>query len=196
MSRLDDELKVMFQREEPSADFAERVLARIQVKAQPKENFWQRLLGFFQPNAMRWAVAATAILLVAIIGFIQYQRLHKSAPDTANEKQVQPTVPQVATDSPKSTENPNENNISKPENEKIPGVIEQKRPVEVKHRKLYQSHSQRLKYKKESIIKNQEMVATQPKSEGEIAKEQLLKALSIASATVNEAKKLATGGSD
>jgi hypothetical protein len=196
MSRLDDELKLMFQREEPSSDFAERVLARIQVKVQPKESFWQRLLGFFQPNAMRWALAATAILLIAIIGFIQYQRLHKSTTETANGQQVQPTTPLVATEPSKSTENPNKEDIRKPENEKIPGGIEQKGTVAVRHHKFNQSHSQRLKFKKESIIKNQELVATQPKSEGEIAKEQLLKALSIASATVNEAKKLAFGGSD
>jgi hypothetical protein len=196
MSRLDDELKLMFQREEPSSDFAERVLVRIQVKAQPKESFWQRLLGFFQPNAMRWAVAATAILLIAIIGFIQYQRLHKSTTETANDKQVQPTAPSIATGVPKPEENPNKEDIRKPGNKKIPGGIEQKGTIAVKQRKFNQSHSQRLKFKKESIIKNQELVATQPKSEGEIAKEQLLKALSIASATVNEAKKLAFGGSD
>jgi hypothetical protein len=196
MSRLDDELKLMFQREEPSSDFAERVLARIQVEVQPKETFWQRLLAFFQPNAMRWAVATTAILLIAIIGFMQYQRLHKNTPDTtvANGAQTQPADNPVASGQPTLTKEPNRNDSKTPESSKTTGGVEQKKTIVVNHKKLYPSHSQRLKFKKESVIKNPERVATQPKSEGEIAKEQLLKALFIASATVNEAKKLAIGG--
>jgi hypothetical protein len=196
MSRLDDELKLMFQREEPSSDFAERVLARLQVEVQPKETFWQRFVQFFQPNAMRWAVAATAILLIAIIGFMQYQRLHKNTSDTtvANGAQTPSTDNPVASGQPAPTEEPNRNDIKTPESLKTTDGIEQKKTITVKQHKSYPSHSQRLKFKKELVIKNQERVATQPKSEGEIAKEQLLKALFIASATVNEAKKLAMGG--
>lgn len=195
MSRLDDELKSMFQRQEPSSDFADRVLARIQVEAQPKETFWQRLISFFQPNAMRWAVAATAILLIAIIGFMQYQRLHKNVSNTqiANGPQTPSTENQVAKDESNSPEKPDENNIKTPENYKILPDFEKKGPLVIKHQKFNQSHSQRLKYRKESVTTEPGPVAMQPKSEGEIAKEQLLKALFIASATVNEAKKLAIG---
>jgi hypothetical protein len=195
MSRLDDELKSMFQRQEPSSDFAERVLARIQVETKPKETFWQRLVGFFQPNAMRWAVAATAILLIAIIGFMQYQRLHKNAPNTqiASDRQAQPTDKAVTPDVPQLAEKPDENNIKTPENDNVPPNFEKKEHLVIKHHKFNQSNSQRLKYRKELVSKQSDMVAEQPKSEGEIAKEQLLKALFIASATVNEAKKLAIG---
>jgi hypothetical protein len=149
---------------------------------------------------MRWAVAATAILLIAIIGFMQYQRLHKNAPNTqvASDRQAQPTDKAVTPDVPQLAEKPDENNIKTPENEKVFPNIEKKGPIEVKHKKVNQSHSQRLRYRKESVNKDLDMVAIEPKSKepkskGEIAKEQLLKALFIASATVNEAKKLAIG---
>jgi hypothetical protein len=191
MSRLDDELKSMFQRQEPSAGFAERILAQINVEAQPKPTFWQSLVSFFQLPKMRWAVAATAILLIAILGVVQYQRLNKNAvtqqtagvPDNRpdeNKMAQNPTTPTVVED---------RGGIKNPERETTEDII---RPDRVNHPKVNQHRQQRLKYRKEIAVKNE--VATQQKSAGEIAKEQLMKALFIASATVNEAKKAALGG--
>lgn len=194
MSRLDDELKLMFQRQEPSADFSERVMARIQPKAQPRPSLWQRLIAFFQPNAVPWAVAAAAILLVAIIGFTQYQRLRGSAPDT-----------QIAVDGQRAPENKNgapapPDSAGAQGADRNPGTLQgdkraegfaPKRVVPVHHQKGTRQPSHRLKYVKAPAAND--LVASQPKSAGELAKEQLLKALFIASATVNEAKKLAIG---
>ena len=43
MSRLDDELKIAFRRQEPSPDFAARLLERINSTPEPRPSFWQRL---------------------------------------------------------------------------------------------------------------------------------------------------------
>lgn len=86
MSKFDDELKMALRREEPSPDFTNRVMARIQLagqapavqpqpKVREKEDWWQKLLVFFQPPSMKWAVAgAMAIVLFAVIfGVIRYR---------------------------------------------------------------------------------------------------------------------------
>src|SRR6478672_4448901 len=81
MSRLDDELRVAFKRQEPSADFAARVLARIAEakEPQPAPTFWQRLRDFFSPTVMRWAVATAALLLAVAVAFVLVQnRSHNS----------------------------------------------------------------------------------------------------------------------
>src|SRR5437868_10837414 len=69
MSRLDEELKVAFQRREPSADFAARLLARLDEApiALAPPSLWQRLAGLFALPAWRFAAAgAMAVLLIAV----------------------------------------------------------------------------------------------------------------------------------
>lgn len=70
MSRLDDELKVAFRRQEPSADFAARVLARIDEApaAQARPNLWQRLSAMFAMPAWRYAAVTAVALLLVLIG--------------------------------------------------------------------------------------------------------------------------------
>jgi hypothetical protein len=190
MSRLDDELKLMFQRQEPSADFSERLLARIQEQAPPRLSLWQRLLGFFQPNALPWALAAAAVLLAAIIGFTQYRRLttSPSSTETAGPSQVAPADEKVAT---MPSEKQPGSEVKEPEKDKPAGGIGAHRLVPVKQKRLRQPASHKLKYVKTPA--SQELLARQQRAAGEAAKEQLLKALFIASATVNEARKLAIG---
>jgi negative regulator of sigma E activity len=78
MSRLDDELKAAFGRQEPSPDFAARVLARINdaPAPQPRPRLWQRLGGVFAVPAWRYAaVGAAALLLIFIsIALLRSQR--------------------------------------------------------------------------------------------------------------------------
>src|SRR5437764_1442830 len=72
MSRLDDELKVAFQRREPSADFAARVLARLDeapARLAPP-SLWQRLASWFAIPAWRFAAAGAMALLLIAIGLI------------------------------------------------------------------------------------------------------------------------------
>ncbi|MGH9834910.1 MAG: hypothetical protein ACRD9Y_17970 [Blastocatellia bacterium] len=83
MSRFDDELKLALRREEPSADFAGRVMARIaelsaeskREKSREKASWLQRLAEFFQPPQMKWAMAgAMAVaLIVAGVGVLRYR---------------------------------------------------------------------------------------------------------------------------
>ena len=70
MSRLDDELKIAFRREAPSADFAARVLARINEAPapQPQPTVWQRLAGLFAMPTLRYAAVGAVALLLIIIG--------------------------------------------------------------------------------------------------------------------------------
>jgi hypothetical protein len=83
MNRFDDELKLALRRQEPAADFADRLMARIaelsaeskQEKSREKASWLQRLAGFFQPPQMKWAMAgAMAIaLIVAGVGVHRYR---------------------------------------------------------------------------------------------------------------------------
>lgn len=195
MSRLDDELKSMFQRQQPSADFAERVLAQINAEAQPKENFWHRLVNFFQLPKMRWAVAATAILLIAIIGFVQYQRLNKNAvaQQTASFPANKADENRGAQESTTPTVDKDRDSIKKPEKGNPDSGDKRTGVIAVKDRLVKPHHQQKLNYRK-AAVKDEEAIARQ--REGEFAREQLMKALFIASATVNEAKKMAMGGDD
>ena len=69
MSRLDDELKLALARQEPSADFASRVLERIASGGAAKKSWWERLLSVTRARRVRWvAIAAAAALLIAIAG--------------------------------------------------------------------------------------------------------------------------------
>jgi hypothetical protein len=77
MNRFDDELRRAFSREEPSPDFADRVMARIaeaQKREKPKEkpDWLKRLVGFFRPPQMewtKWAMAGATAILLIIAGF-------------------------------------------------------------------------------------------------------------------------------
>jgi len=81
MSRFDDELRLALRREEPSADFADRVMARIaelpvtpkQEKSRERSNWWQRLAAVFQPPQMKWALAGTLAVVLMIAGFGAYR---------------------------------------------------------------------------------------------------------------------------
>src|SRR6185503_18947275 len=75
MSRLDDELRNAFKRQQPPADFTARVLERVARQPEPRPSLWQRLAALVEPPKMRWvAIGVTAALLIAI-GAAQYSRL-------------------------------------------------------------------------------------------------------------------------
>ncbi len=76
MSRLDDELRMAFRREQPPVDFTDRVLEQIARQPKPGLRWWQTLAALLQPPKLKWvAIGATAALLVAI-GAAQYSQLH------------------------------------------------------------------------------------------------------------------------
>jgi hypothetical protein len=79
MNRFDEELKQALRREEPSPDFTDRVMERVaelqrQEKPREKTEWLRKLLEFFQPPRMKWAMAGAMAGLLLIAGFI----LHSS----------------------------------------------------------------------------------------------------------------------
>ena len=109
MSKFDfeDELKLALRREEPSPDFTNRVMARIQAMEQSpvrnqqkqekqqetlrEENNWrQRFADLFRPPTIKWAMAGAmaAVLIAAIFGLARYREhqieLQRQAETAAN----------------------------------------------------------------------------------------------------------------
>ena len=74
MNRFDEELKLALRREEPSPDFTDRVMARIaelqkQEKPREKTDWLRKVVEFFQPPRMKWAMAGAMAVVLFIAGF-------------------------------------------------------------------------------------------------------------------------------
>jgi hypothetical protein len=172
MSRLDDELRRALIREEPSADFTERVMQRIAAAPAPapKKWWWDDLLSLFQTPRLRWAAVGLVALLI-LLGFASQRWRSAPVPEetkSAGAKLEQaPETPDIANSAPKAESR--ETNIkvrqtvSPPSTDRTGG---QKRVTRI------------AKHKSPKL------------SEGEIAKEKLMLALHIASASLNEAQRL------
>jgi len=72
MSYLEDELKLALRREEPSADFADRILARLNRPAEP--NWFERLTVLMQPPRIQWVAASLIISVLIPVAGLQYRR--------------------------------------------------------------------------------------------------------------------------
>ena len=204
MSRLDDELKLAFRRQEPSADFTARVLARIAAEqAKPEQlSLWQRIIGFFQMPTMRWAVAGAVILLIAAVGVIQYQRSgHRD--DKTQTAGTGDTTQSNNNSQQAATLNHNSNrNIVKKDDEKqnaSPEVVPNK-PQNRVQQVVYKPRRKPLprKFKTDSVVPEGQVAKDNPKAlsereRGEQAREQLYKALAITSSLLSEARTVAFG---
>lgn len=79
MNPLEQELKNALRRQEPSTDFTERVMARIQsagVGRRIETLGWSRAAGlrnWFHVPAVRWASAAAMCFVLVIGGLAQYR---------------------------------------------------------------------------------------------------------------------------
>jgi hypothetical protein len=73
MNPLEQELKNALRREEPSADFADRVLARLPSMLARKPTWSEALFNLFRMPALRWATAA-ALCLAVVVGGVAYRR--------------------------------------------------------------------------------------------------------------------------
>ena len=173
MSRLDDELRKAFRREQPSVDFTQRLLEQVAMQPLPKARWWQRLATLLEPPKLRWvAIGVTASLLLAI-GAAQYQRLSRVVTEEnkqqATSSQPAPAPPATAEDlDKKSAPVPQDSIVGRPAT-----IVRHSFKPAARHRALVASTQ-----------KVQEL-----KSEGEAAKERLMFALAIASSALNDAQK-------
>lgn len=171
MSRLDDELKVAFRREDPSQDFLARVLEQVNRAPAPQPRLWQRFADLFQAQKFRWvALGATAALVVAISA-AGYLRIHQTAiEESSNAGAVVATAPGPEAGSGQSNA----------EIEKAPSVP----PVQQPATFVGKRNSAR-PTRKAVAFRN----VARPSPEAEAAKERVLFALQIASNTLNDAQK-------
>jgi hypothetical protein len=174
MSRLDDELKVAFRRVEPSADFAERVIRRINNRPETRPGLWQRLKSFLAPPVARWVAVGVATSLLVAIFAAQYQRLQVVPPEGEAAPINASRVPEVKTE-PVAPQH-----IPAPPREK-------ERAQAVKHQPV-----------RNRAAVGRDILARQRKQrrhsvEAERARDQVLLALQIASSTLNEANKMVRG---
>jgi len=168
MSRLDDELREAFRRHDPSPDFAARVIELAARQPEPKKNGWkQTLIELFQPPKLRWvAIAVTASLLIAIAGGA-YRNLYRV--HSAETKEV--TTAQDTThreDNPKPLATAEGSNATVHKSAINPGRAPSNHHA--------QSAAQRERQR-------------ELRARGEAAKERVLFALGIASATLKDAQR-------
>ena len=161
MSRLDDELKIAFRRQEPSPDFTARLIERINSSPAPRPDFRQRLAAWFSMPRFRWAAAgATAVILIAI-GAALYQTTVREGGKLAA---VKPAI--TGTDQINGWE------------DKASEVAAVKQPGPNLHEPK--------KFRPRAVAIKRE---TRPSPEAEAAKERVLFALQIAGATFNDAQR-------
>ena len=176
MSRLDDELRMAFRREQPSVDFTDRVLERIARQPVPKLKWWQTLAALFQPPKLRWvAIGATAALLVAI-GAAQYAKLHPAVIDDGGKL--------AGTQKAEA----GSNTVGDAGSVKTPDVIHQAPAPKL------EPTPQRNTDHHLAAVSNRKPNHTRPKdrvvnAEAEAAREKVMLALHITSETLNEAQR-------
>jgi hypothetical protein len=170
MSRLDDELRKAFRREQPSVDFTTRLLERVAQQPAPRAPWWHRLATLLDPPKLRWvAIGVTASLLLAI-GAAQYSRLHQVVINDEGKVSLAPPPPEDGDKNPVSPDQTNDR-----------GEVMRPKPPQNK-RVAYPSSNHRV-----ALARQQQ--ERELRVEGEAAKEKLMLALSIASAALNDAQK-------
>lgn len=176
MSRLDDELRKAFRREQPSVDFTDRVLKQIALQPPPSLRWWQTLAALFQPPKLRWvAIGATAALLVAI-GAAQYARLHPTViEDNGNIAQGGSPTPNAGA---KRAGEAGPATTPGPVGEAPAPKLEPKPHRNIHHRLMAVSNR----------TKNTAPVNRIANPEAEAARDKVMLALHIASTTLNDAQ--------
>ena len=171
MSRIDDELRNAFRREQPPADFLARVLERAALQPEPRASWWRRLAMLLGTPRLRWvAIGVTASLLLAISA-TQFSKLHNAAIDDRGNVAVTPGRSEDSNESAVDSKRANPRNDEPP----APASREKLKPPSTSaSRRKARAHDDRAQA---AIAKAQ------------AAKEKLMLALYIASATLNDAEK-------
>ena len=171
MSRLDDELRKAYRREQPSDDFTARLLERVSRQPAPRLRWWQRLATLLDPPKLRWvAIGVTASLLLAI-GAAQYRKLNQVV-QTENDKVAKTGSLESGKTAKPATPTP-----------AVQQMAEKSTPTP---KRVYRAGSRTGNSRLATTRVRQER---ELKAEGEAAKETLMLALSIASSALNDAQK-------
>ena len=191
MSRLDDELKLIYGRKEPSPDFALRVMQQIdarQAVAPParRKSLWRSILELAQVPRLRFAAAGfTACLVVALLAG---QYLRPGAPPVGEQTVTALTPP------------PPDGAVAKPGDLPRVAPVEQPKAVTA-HGPVARGNAQNTGARNigaRNISRSKgrtrrERVDEKALAEGEAAKEKVMLALQIASSTLNEAQRIVQG---
>jgi hypothetical protein len=174
MSRLDDELRQAFRREEPSPDFTARVMKAVAAAPAPKRRWWDELLARLTTPGGRWVAVGATVSLLALILATQFSRLDQAAPKGPEAAQEQSTSAP-----PTTPDHGNGTTVAGSQNNTAPSV----------ERKTESSRqpNHRVEIKSRRVVARK---AEAPKSEGELARDQLMLALHVASASLNEAQRI------
>ena len=74
MSYLEDDLKMALQRPEPSGDFVNRVLARVNQPPPPEPRWWERLMVLLRPPRLQWVAASVILSIMIPVAGVQYRK--------------------------------------------------------------------------------------------------------------------------
>jgi len=174
MSRLDDELRKAFRRETPSADFTERVLKAVAAAPAPRRKWWDELLSLLATPKVRLVAVGVAASLLIVLWATQSRRLEGPGHDNQDSR-AELAQPLPAPD----------NRAPAPKEEAAPTVDKPDVATGARPRPHH-----RMRHDGQISERRPELA----KSEGEIAKEQLMLALHIASASLNEAQRMVKAG--
>ena len=73
MSYLEEDLKRALRREEPPADFADRVLARLNRPA-PEPSWWERFSVLMRPPRLQWVALCLIVSVILPVATMQYHK--------------------------------------------------------------------------------------------------------------------------
>ena len=189
MSRLDDELKLIYGRKEPSPDFALRVMQQIdarQAVAPPasKKGLWRSVLELAQVPRLRFAAAGLAACM--LVALLAGQYASRPGAPAASEQAV------TALSAP-----PSESAGARPEARQPVAPVGTTKTV-VAGGPGARSNARNISARNVSRPKgraSREPVDEKALAEGEAAKEKVMLALQIASSTLNEAQRIVQGDS-
>ena len=74
MSYLENDLKAALRREEPAADFIDRVLAQLQRPAPSQPSWWEALAVLMRPPRLPWAVLSMILSVMIPVAGVQYRK--------------------------------------------------------------------------------------------------------------------------
>ena len=74
MSYLEDDLKMALQRTEPSEDFVDRVLARVNQPPPREPAWWERIAVMLRPPRVQWVAASIVLSVLIPVAGVQYRK--------------------------------------------------------------------------------------------------------------------------